>query len=674
VTDAPQTDAPSGSGSPSANARAALLERAIHDLTRENRGTLRSRGEFEALIVRGKPVHHLLHLVGVVAVAVVALIVGRAAGVVPLSAVAVLPGFYAAYWIFLTATGGVELDRVSIDENGRISRARSGRLVGTRSDFFRVAVPLLVIAATTPVAVWLIAMIVFPPFPMCNLGDPYALPVGCFTFPNFGGGTRGAPISVDETIQLERFIRGLALTYLLACLLPAIWFLRRMLTGRSVAFVRPIHRGKSDPGISGYVDDLVDVIPNPRASAALAFVRTVGLCAGAALLAVLTYELTLGGAWSPKAAPLTADATPADTPRPAVSIDLAAAGVNDAGTVMTGGMWARRGSTILVSPNGAAGWTPISLSAVFHPGDQLLALSMMDTGTAVAVIATELNGAWSTIAARTDDAGAHWSSTAIATGPITGAAKLSFVDGKSGFVALGVGTSPSAVFATGDGGLSWAKVASLPAPVSVFGATDASTLWSGGASINSMDTPTLWVSRDHGAKWTMAPLNVPGGPDLTYSQTLIQAPQFFTRASGVVLVLDRNDLADRLGFLATSDGGATWTESLAPQYPAGTSDTAYMIDRSHWFVTASERRLQIYYSGNGGLSWKNLGALGLGDDWVPRWLHFTDLLNGTALVTLGTARQNAQVLVTTEDGGESWTQVTFGPAAPAYQAEPTSVP
>jgi hypothetical protein len=676
VVDRLQTDTPSGestgSGGAHSAARTAVFDRAIVDLTREHRGTLQSRADLEAMILRGQRVHHLLHLAVLAVLTTLALVAGLLVQVVPIGPVLVVPCAYLGIWVFLATTGGIERDRITIDARGKLTRTRSGRFVETRSDLLRVGVPILLIAATGTVALWLIYMLVNPPFPSCNVGDLDALPAACYFLPTFGGASQGAPLSVDQTRILEEFMRAFALVYLLAVLLPAVWFLRRMLTGRPVAFIRPIYRGKSDPGISGYVDDLVDVIPNPRASAALAFVRTVGLCAGAALLAVLTYELTLGGAWSPKAAPLTADVTPTDTPRPTVSIDLVAAGVNDAGTVMTGGMWARRGSTILVSPNVAAGWTQISLSAVVHPGDQLLALSVVDTRTTVAVIATELNGAWSTIAARTDDAGAHWSSTAIATGPITGTAKLSFVDGKSGFVALGVGTSPSAVFATGDGGLSWAKVASLPAPGAVFGATDASTIWSGGARIDSMDTPTLWVSRDHGAKWALAPLKVPGGPDLTYGQTLIQAPQFFTSASGVVLVLDRHDLAARLGFLTTSDGGATWTESLAPQYTAGTSDAAYMLDRSHWFVSACERKLQIYYSGNGGQSWKNLGAVGLGDNWVPRWLHFTDLLNGTALVTLDPARQNAQVLVTTEDGGESWTQVTFGSAAPAYQAEPTN--
>jgi len=50
--------------------RRRLLSRAVQELTREWRASVRTRGEFEDLVVRGAPVNHRLHLAGVVAAAI----------------------------------------------------------------------------------------------------------------------------------------------------------------------------------------------------------------------------------------------------------------------------------------------------------------------------------------------------------------------------------------------------------------------------------------------------------------------------------------------------------------------------------------------------------------------------------------------------------------------------
>lgn len=237
---------PEAGGELSASQRTALLGAAVRDLTREARASLRSQGEFDALLVRGVPVSHGLHLVTVLVATVVALLVSQGLGLAPLSLAMLGPCLYAVYWIFLAVTGGEELDHISIDERGRLRSTKSGRAVETRSDFLRVAIPILVIAVSGPLAIWLAYMIAFPPPPVCNLGDPYALPAGCFTFPNFLGGTIGMPLSVEETQRLESLVRAFFLAVDLIFLLPATWFLRRMLTGRWVTGLRPIHRYQGD--------------------------------------------------------------------------------------------------------------------------------------------------------------------------------------------------------------------------------------------------------------------------------------------------------------------------------------------------------------------------------------------------------------------------------------------
>ena len=236
----------------SAEERRTKLERAVQNGTREARGSVRIHGEFDALLVQGTPVNHRLHLVSVLVLAVLGLAIGQvlgigqALGIDPLVVAAVVPGAYAAFWLFLALTGGEELHRISIDERGKLSSARWGRVV-TRSDFLRVAIPGLIIAISGCIAVWLFLMIVFPPPPRCNLGDPYALPVGCNAFPGLSGDLRGGDfLSVDQTQLMETIFRGYALAVDLVFLLPATGFVACMLTGRRVLGVEPVRRHRND--------------------------------------------------------------------------------------------------------------------------------------------------------------------------------------------------------------------------------------------------------------------------------------------------------------------------------------------------------------------------------------------------------------------------------------------
>lgn len=225
----------------SESARRGLLQYAVQELTREDRASVRSQDEFEALLVRGAPVGHQLHRVILVALAIVAVVV-VVAGLAPPAAAAVVPCLYAAFWLFLAVTGGEELDRISIDERGTLISSKSGRPVETRGNFLRVAIPGAILLVTAPLALWLLYMIAFPPPPMCNLGDPYALPVGCFIPPSFNGGMQGGMLSVAETQAMETSVRVFFLIVDLLFVLPATWFLWRMLTGRPVADIQPISR------------------------------------------------------------------------------------------------------------------------------------------------------------------------------------------------------------------------------------------------------------------------------------------------------------------------------------------------------------------------------------------------------------------------------------------------
>lgn len=269
MADAQDTGAGDRSNAPSAEERSALLNRAVKDLTREARASVRSQGEFEAVLVRGTPVNNRLHAstVGVMAILAAAVSLGSRAGLSGLALALVVPGVYALFWLFLVMTGGEELETVSVDETGRVAKSRTGRSISARGDFLRVAIPAVVIAVSGWYMVTLAHDIAFPPPPRCNLpaeGQPQA----CFSLPrisdlvhasaNLAGpsatpGATQAPVagsdapvgafSTQDTIQLERAVRAFLLLVALVFLLPAIWFLRRMLTGQRVGHISPMrHR------------------------------------------------------------------------------------------------------------------------------------------------------------------------------------------------------------------------------------------------------------------------------------------------------------------------------------------------------------------------------------------------------------------------------------------------
>jgi hypothetical protein len=284
---APSTDsAGSTAGSaPDPKQRTVLLDRAIFDRTREARATLRSRGEFEATIVRVAEVRHR-HNAGVFA-ALVALAIGIPLGFsfgpASLPYTMAVPGAYAVWWLFLTVTAGEQLEQLSVDERGTVTSTRSGPDIESRGDILRVAIPVIVIVACGTLALGLVRDIANPPPPSCNvpvtdqpdsclslafMGDavvgkyvPTATPAPSpspapSASPSAGpsdgpsaaataSGTNTQGFSVSQTIALERVIRGFQLLIVLAVLLGASWFLRRMLTGQWVASVRPVrHRAE----------------------------------------------------------------------------------------------------------------------------------------------------------------------------------------------------------------------------------------------------------------------------------------------------------------------------------------------------------------------------------------------------------------------------------------------
>ncbi len=245
----------------SADARRAVLDRDVKDKTRELRATLESRGDFHAVLARGLPVNHNLHFAVLLATVALMSTVGRffVPGVSPLLLAAVGAGGYGLFWLALGLTGGLERERIEVDERGALTSTLAGKPVETRDNVLKVAIPATVVVLGVYLAVALVHDIAVPPPPHCTQAwlsesDP------CVKLPDFGnlaGGaapTRaGSPaethqpsyVSVSDTRLLERLIRVGQLVIVLVVTLVAVWFLRRMLNGKGVLWLEAV-RGKKE--------------------------------------------------------------------------------------------------------------------------------------------------------------------------------------------------------------------------------------------------------------------------------------------------------------------------------------------------------------------------------------------------------------------------------------------
>jgi hypothetical protein len=293
---APQEVPPQVHGVLSADGRKDLLARHVFELTRENRAALRSQGDFEAVLVRGKPTNHLLMFVTLVCIMAAAALGGRVLGDLGAGALAaiLLGGVFAMGWLVLTLTGGEEIERLSIDQRGAIASVKSGRSVDARGDFIRIAAPSAVLLVCAFLAVSLARDIVNPPPPNCS-GNAAAIKDSdvCLALPNLGG-LLGGPASCSPTASgslaasgsltatcnpapsgspaaasspsaggnsasgeskgwtvgsekvVERLVRSLQLLFVTVVAVAAAVFLAMMLAGEWVFAIRPVRRRRGD--------------------------------------------------------------------------------------------------------------------------------------------------------------------------------------------------------------------------------------------------------------------------------------------------------------------------------------------------------------------------------------------------------------------------------------------
>ena len=246
--------------------RKKVLDRTVFELSREFRAEVRSRHDFDALLIRGRPVTHRLHFIVLVLVVAITAALGRRIGFGDAFLVPAVfaGGGYGLVWLALTMTGGESRERLSIDERGKIASVKSGHGVEARSDFLRVAIPTAILICSGYLSFGLIRDLVFAPHPNCNVQAQPGTDA-CLRLPNLGGlmgaakpsaSASVAPaasptadasaLTVSQAQTVERVVRGFQLLFAGGAAIASAWFIRRMLTGRWVAAIRPVHHRLSD--------------------------------------------------------------------------------------------------------------------------------------------------------------------------------------------------------------------------------------------------------------------------------------------------------------------------------------------------------------------------------------------------------------------------------------------
>ena len=250
----------------------------------------------------------------------------------------------------------------------------------------------------------------------------------------------------------------------------------------------------------------------------------------------------------------------------------------------------------------------------------------------------------------TTDAGAHWSTTTVATGSVI---QLDFIDSLHGWLAAtpagaSTGQYPIDVWRTTDGGATWAKVASDP----VVGRTTGISFANATTGFASAAGMLLSVTHDAGSTWSAVSLPTPP----SHSASIVGPPVFTSATNGVLVVVYPIDpVLSTLAIYRTANTGTTWQIGPPPTGPTtGPESPGFLtstISTGEVFVAVLEGPSINVPAGlvsTGATGWTVINTAsssrGLLKDMTQ--LDFVDATHGWALTKYG--------LIGTTDGGVTW--------------------
>jgi photosystem II stability/assembly factor-like uncharacterized protein len=267
-------------------------------------------------------------------------------------------------------------------------------------------------------------------------------------------------------------------------------------------------------------------------------------------------------------------------------------------------------------------------------------------------------GGSSTTLWHTTDAGAHWSSSTVATGAVR---QLDFTDSLHGWLTAipgggAAGQYPIDVWRTSDGGATWAKVGSYLIVGS--DATAGIRFVTATTGFATSAAGLLVVTHDGGVTWTPVSLPVPSiGVNVT-----ISTPVFTSATAGVVAVTSSSyssvpSSASTLKVYRTTDGGTSWQLGPVLSGIGGTSVPTTRIPSSVlsagavFAAVTVNGRITLYQLPLGATSWTKINT-GASSAALLSGMTQLDVVNQTT----GWAVTDAG-LIETADGGVTWTLV-----------------
>ena len=426
--------------------------------------------------------------------------------------------------------------------------------------------------------------------------------------------------------------------------------------------------------------------PQPRRWGLQTLRLAATFAAAAALLAVLLL---------PRFAPAVGPKPGTGSPGPTFDATAAVnAQVDEAGLMRSGGIWAVQGSYLLTSTDNGASWRagtfpspggPVAVESVF----------VLDQDHAWAIASTPIPGSVPTasptpsgqlfVVNRTSDGGRTWQSTPISGDFRCDTATLSFVDAAHGFLMCSYGSTSGpngqnnevrtqatkgagTVLRTDDGGATWSVAGSATGLGSQFTASDASTLWSApDYDSSNLTGPTLYVSRDAGVSWSVAPLPelptapLPGAADVRVAA----GPVFWDASNGAIAVsvyVWGSSAQPAVWFYRTSDAGRSWTLVKQPtEVPAMGGPQPVAVVGKVWAAIGINGNafFGMTESSDFGSSWAYVPGSGMPQNTAFISVDFTDKSHALATVFSG---PGTRALMLSTNGGRSWHPADFGDA------------
>lgn len=256
---------------------------------------------------------------------------------------------------------------------------------------------------------------------------------------------------------------------------------------------------------------------------------------------------------------------------------------------------------------------------------------------------------------RTTDGGANWSKVALDqfNSFQLSALQMTFVSAQDGWALASLSEitndRPGVLYRTTDGGANWTRI---QAPIGgAIQFANATTGWIIGGRVNYVRN-LLYLTQDGGLTWTEQQIDLPS--DAATANIMIGAPVFFSARSGAIAV----NLETRVQIYRTEDGGLTWTGVYS--FPLQSTDQmALPILAAHDANGLLAIGAEVYATTDSGATWKQLAAnTNLGSALA---LALNTKSDGWAVIAKGwcpaqfTSRCNNTQLLTTKDGGLTWT-------------------